>query len=127
MKSATLILAAGVLCFAPLGNEASSETLSGLYPTCWEPWEVEQADMAASQQNWDDWKKFKCGLLGSRGMRVRVIRCATDVTDKKMQHFSRPVPRDDSLPVRICEVEAFFDDGSSGIGYTFYFNIERSP
>lgn len=127
MKSATLIFAAGVLCFAPLGNEASSETLSGLYPTCWEPWEVEQADMAASQQNWDDWKKFNCGLLGDRGTRVRVIRCAADVTDERMKHFSRPVPRDNSLPTRVCEIEAFEDDGSSGVYYTFYFNIERSP
>lgn len=127
MKSATLILAAAVLCFAPLGNEASSETLSGLYPTCWEPGEVEQADMAASQQNWDAWKKFNCGLLGARGMRVRVIRCAADVTNKKMLNFSRPVPRDDTLPARICEVELFYDNGGSGIHYTHYFNIERSP
>ncbi|MCZ6859560.1 MAG: hypothetical protein O7I42_04670 [Alphaproteobacteria bacterium] len=60
-------------------------------------------------------------------MRARVIRCAADVTNERMKRFSHPVPRDDSLPSRVCELEIIRDDGSEVIGYTFYLNIEISP
>jgi hypothetical protein len=58
---------------------------------------------------------------------VRVIRCAADVTPARMSYHFDPVPNDDSLPDQICEVEAFEDDGSSGIYYTHFLNIHKTP
>lgn len=83
--------------------------------------------MAASQEDWAAWRTMNCGLLGDRGTPVRVIRCAANVTPNRMERFSNPVPRDDSLPDQICEVEAFEDDGSSGIYYTHFLNIIEIP
>ena len=100
-----------------------ADKLSGVWPTCWAPWEVEKANAAADREDWVEWRTMKCGLFGDYGTPVRVIRCAADVTPAQRKRFSHPVPRDDSLPDRICEVEAFEDDGSSGIYYTYYFNI----
>lgn len=127
MTSRKLLLAATLLCLMALGRAALSDVLEGYYPTCWEPWEVEEARAAIAQGKWDEYKKMNCALAGAQAMPVRVIRCAADVTDERMQHFSRPVPRDSSLSARVCEIELFYEDGSSGIHYTFYFNIERSP
>ncbi len=127
MKLATLILAAGVLYVAPVGIQVSAEILSGIWPTCRDPGEVEPADVAAEREAWDEFKRMNCALLGARGMRARVIRCAADVTNERMKRFSHPVPRDDSLPSRVCELEIIRDDGSEVIGYTFYLNIEISP
>lgn len=110
-----------------LGRAALSDVLEGYYPTCWEPWEVEQARAAIAQGKWDEYKKMNCGLSGDRGARVRVIRCAADVTDEIMQQFFRLVPRDETLPARICKVELFYESGASGIHYTYYFNITASP
>ncbi len=83
--------------------------------------------MAADRGDWATWRTMKCGLLGDRGTPVRVIRCAADVTPKYMERFSNPVPRDENLPHWVCEVEAFEDDGSSGIYYTHFLNIDKSP
>lgn len=83
--------------------------------------------MAVEREAWQEFKRMNCALLGARGMHARVIRCAADVTNERMKHFSHPVPRDDSLPAQVCELEIIRDDGSGVIGYTFYFNIETSP
>ncbi len=125
MKPATLLLAAAVVWIALGAAAAHAELLRGIWPICWEPRAVQQANVAASQRKWDDVKKLNCGLAGALGMRVRVIRCAADVTDEKMRRFTHPVPRDDSLPIQICEVELFGKKGNLfGIYYTYYFNIE---
>ncbi len=125
MKPATLLLAGAVVWVALGAAGAHAELLRGIWPICWEPWAVQQANVAASQRKWDDVKKFNCSVMGALGMRVRVIRCAADVTDQKMRRFTHPVPRDDSLPTQICEVELFGEKGNLfGIYYTYYFNIE---
>lgn len=118
--------------YLPSSGARVTDWLRGTWPTCWEPWEVEKAHAAVRRDDWVAWRTMKCGLHGDYGTPVRVIRCAADVTPAQMKRFSLPVPRDDSLPDRICEVEAFEDDGSSGIYYTYYFNInyfnvEKSP
>lgn len=115
------------VCVLASCDTVSTGELSGLWPTCWKPWEVEKANAAANRRDWVEWRTMNCGLFGDSGARVHVIRCAADVTPIRMRRFSRPVPRDDSLPDQICEVEAFEDDGSSGIYYTYYFNIFESP
>lgn len=106
---------------------ALADELSGFWPTCWEPGEVEKANAAADRGDWVEWRTMKCGLFGDYGTPVRVIRCAADVTRARKGRFSRPVPSDDSLPDGICEVEAFQDDGSSGIYYTHFLNIDKTP
>lgn len=113
----------------PLTNsdEVQGDELMGLYPTCWEPWEVEKAKAAVDRLDWVEWRTMKCGLYGDAGARVRVIRCAADVTPERMVFFSNPVPRDESLPDQICEVEMFYEDGGSGRHYTNFLNIEKSP
>ena len=115
------------VCVLASSEAALADELTGFWPTCWEPWEVEKADAAAKRLDWVEWRTMKCGLLGDSGARVRVIRCAADVTPARMKRFSHPVPRDDSLPDRICEVEMFYEEGGTGIHYTYYFNIEKSP
>ena len=115
------------VCVLASCDTVSTSKLRGLWPTCWKPWEVEKADAAVRRLDWVEWRTMKCGLFGDSGARVRVIRCGADVTPARVKRFSHPVPRDDSLPDQICEVEAFEDDGSSGIYYTYYFNIYKSP
>ncbi len=108
-------------------DEVRGDELIGLWPTCWKPGNVGKAKAAADRLDWVAWRTMKCGLLGDSGTRVRVIRCAADVTRTRTGRFSHPVPSDDSLPDRICEVEAFEDDGSSGIYYTHFLNIMKTP
>lgn len=115
------------VCVLASCDTVSTGELRGIWPTCWEPWEVEKAEAAANRRDWVEWRTMKCGLLGDSGTQVRVIRCAADVTAVRMRHFSHPVPRDDSLPDQICEVEVFYEEGGTGIHYTYYFNIEKSP
>ncbi len=116
-----------VVCLLASSDAVWADELIGIWPTCWEPWEVAKAHAAVRRDDWVEWRTMKCGLLGDGGTPVRVIRCAADVTPARMKRFSRPVPRDDSLPDRVCEVEAFEDDGTSGIYYTYYFNVEKTP
>lgn len=127
MRTRYVIPSAVALCLLASCETVSKGKLIGVWPTCWKPEEVDKANAAANRRDWVEWRTMKCGLLGDIGTPVRVIRCAADVTPVRMKHFSRPVPRDANLPDRICEVEAFEDDGSSGIYYTYYFNIEISP
>lgn len=112
---------------AAIPKAALAQNLRGIWPTCWEPGEVEIADAAANRNDWDAFRKMKCGLGGDSRTPVRVIRCAADVTPAKMEQHFDPVPRDASLPDWVCEVEAFEDDGNSGIYYTYFINIERTP
>ena len=121
------MLSLAALCLMANATAGWADELYGIWPTCWEPGEVEKAEAAANRGDWVAWRKMKCGMLGDLGARVRVIRCAADVTRAQTDLFSRPVPLDVSLPEGICEVEAFEDDGSSGIYYTYYLNIEKSP
>ncbi len=121
-----------VVCLLASTDAVWADELSGFWPTCWEPWEVEKAEAAVDRADFAAFLAMNCSLLGESGTRVRVIRCAADVTRARTGRFSQPVPSDDSLPDRICEVEAFEDDGSSGIYYTYYFNInylkaDKSP
>lgn len=125
VRSTTLLLAAAVVWVALGAAGAHAELLRGIWPICWEPWAIQQANVAASQGKWDDVKKLNCSVMGALWMRVRVIRCAADVTDEKMRRFTHPVPRDDSLLTEICEVELFGKKGNRfGIYYTYYFNME---
>ena len=108
-----------------MASDALSDTLVGVYPTCQRPDEVELANSAFGKEDWDEYRQFVCSMLAVRGLSTRVIRCGTDVTFERMKQFSRPVPHDDSLPARVCEVEVVREDGSTVIGYTLYLNIER--
>ncbi len=111
---------------AAIPEAARAHNLLGFWPTCWEPEVVEKADEAANRGDWATVGPMKCGLLGDVGTPVRVIRCAADVTPAQMEEHFDPVPQDDSLPESVCEVEVFDDDGSSGLYYTYFFNIEKS-
>lgn len=112
-----------IVCLLASSNATFADELSGVWPTCWEPWEVEQANTAWERQELATFRKFKCGLFGEYGTPVHVIRCAADVTPEEMKRYFDPVPRDDRLPGRVCEVEVFEDGRSKGIYYTYYFNI----
>ncbi len=127
MRALSVVSSVIAVCLLASCETASTGKLGGTWPTCWEPGEVEKAEAAAKREDWVEWRTMNCGLLGDRGTPVRVIRCAADVTPARMKRFSHPVPRDESLPDEICEVEAFEDDGSSGIYYTHFLNIDKSP
>ncbi len=114
-------------CLLASSEAALADELNGFWPTCWEPWEVEKAEAAVMRADFAAFLAMNCGMLGDFGARVRVIRCAADVTRARTGRFSQPVPSDDSLPDGICEVEAFQDDGSSGIYYTHYLNVDKTP
>ena len=115
------------VCLLASSDATLADELTGFWPTCWEPGEVEKANAAANRADFAAFLKMNCGMFGDSGARVRVIRCAADVTRARTGRFSQPVPSDDNLPDGICEVEAFQDDGSSGIYYTHFLNIEKTP
>lgn len=116
-----------VVCLSASTNTVWADELFGIWPTCWEPWAVEKAEAAANRGDLVEWRTMKCGMLGDSGTRVRVIRCAADVTRARTGRFSHPVPSDDSLPAGICEVELFYQEGGTGIHYTNSLNIEKTP
>lgn len=116
-----------VVCFLASSGAVWADELTGFWPTCWEPWEVEKANAAVNRADFAAFLTMNCGMFGDFGTRVRVVGCAADVTRARAGRFSQPVPSDDSLPDGICEVEAFEDDGSSGIYYTHYLNVGKTP
>ena len=112
--------------------DAVSETvptskLSGAWPTCLEPENIEKAEAAAERGNFGAWWVLKCGGMNFNKTQVRVIRCAANLIPVQMKRFSDPVPLDDGIPDDICEVELFFQEGGAEIAYTHFLNIERSP
>ncbi len=127
MRIRSVMLSLFVTCLLASSDAVWADELIGIWPTCWEAWEVEKAEAAANRLDWVEWRTMKCGMLGDSGTRVRVMRCAADVTPAELKLFSYSVPQDTSLPDQICEVEAFEDDGSSGIYYTYYLNVKISP
>lgn len=94
---------------------------------CREANKIRKAREAASRGDETAWIMTDCNLLFAAEQPVHVIRCAADVTPEKMARFSRPVPRDETLPSETCEVEASNDYGSSGIYYTNFYSIQKAP
>ncbi len=127
MRALSVMLSLFVVCLMASSAAVWADELTGTWPTCREPWEVEKADLAAHRKEWGTFLTMKCGLSAYRGTPVRVIRCAADVVPVWMKRFSNPVPRDESLPSHVCEVEASEDNGSNGIYYTYFMNIEKPP
>ncbi len=125
MKIRHVILSLVALCLLASCETVSTGKLLGIWPTCWEPGNVEKASAAADRLDWATLRTFRCSLFGDLGTPVRVIRCAADVTPARMNYHFDPVRSDDSLPDEICEVETFDNDGSSGIYYTHFLNIRR--
>ena len=104
-----------------------ADDLMGVFPTCREADQVRKAYEAERRRDSIARRATNCTGLFDIGTPVRVIRCAADVTPAEMERFSQPVPREESLPDQICEVEKFYEEGGSGIHYTFYFNIMKFP
>lgn len=126
MRALSVVPSLVALCLLASCGTVSTDKLIGIWPTCWEPGNVEKAEATVDRVDFAAFLAMNCGLFGDYGTPVRVIRCAADVTRARTGRFSQPVASDDSLPDQICEVEAFEDDGSSGIYYTHFLNIIKS-
>ena len=126
MRIRNVIVSLAAVCFLASCAKVPTYELVGLWPTCWERWDVDTANVVSDRSDWVEWQTMNCGLEGDRGKPVRVLRCEARVTWSKMKIHFEPVPRDASLPEHVCQVEAYEDDGTSAIYYTYYFNIERT-
>ena len=126
MRIRNVILSLVAVCFLASCEKVPTYELVGHSPTCWDRWDVYKANAVADRSDWVEWQTMNCGLKGDRGKPVRVLRCDARITWSKMKIHFEPVPWDASLPDHVCQVEVFGDNGTSGIYYTYYFNIERT-
>ncbi len=127
MRALSAVPSLAAACFLASCSPVATDQLSNVWVTCREPENVSKADATADRGDWDTLPTMNCALLDYIGAPLRVIRCAAAVTPERMKRFSHPAPNDDSLPGDICEVELFYENGGSGIHYTYYLNIKKIP
>lgn len=128
MRALSAVPSLAAACFLASCSPVATDRLGGIWATCQEPEIVRVAHTFFVQRDeLDPLPAMKCALFEYIRSPVRVIRCAADVTPELMKRFSHRVPNDDNLPREICEVEIFYENGGSGIHYTYFLNIKKIP
>ncbi len=125
MRALSAVSSLAAACFLASCSPVATDDLSGVWAICQEPETVRFAHTFVQRNDLDALPAMKCALYEYIRSPVRVIRCAVDVTPELMKRFSYQVPNDDSLPREICEVEIFYENGGSGIHYTYFLNIGK--
>ncbi len=126
MRALSAVPSLAAACFLASCSPVATDELWGVWAICQEPEIVRVAHTFFVQRNdLDALPDMNCALFEYIRSPVRVIRCAVDVTPELMKDFYHRLPNDDSLPREICEVEIFYENGGSGIHYTYFLNIRK--